>query len=839
MVEFNHFRAYTLENPTNLNVLDASPRTRFEASTDQVFQLIDPANTEAIVTMAFGSVVSFDARLGLIGNFTSGGRQYSLDFDEGLFNNYNNPDLTNLLDVTKTSNAPAAGVSPGDTVTYTVTVENISTNIQSGVSVSDVLPTDVSYISGSTSATGPVASRVATEDIGPVAIPDDSDDSTATCNFPVTRTVNVAQSFTISDVDFGFNASHGYRGALRLRLASPTNPATFVTLIAPNLGNSRVDFDLLLDDASANPIDDGNNDTTASPFYDRTAAPSNALSAFNGQNSAGTWTIEICDIDTYGDNGTYNRSQLILKGSTTTVTKTNQVAAANPLDDGVPPNLVTANDSFTLAPNETLTVTFQVQVDNPLTPPNIALTNPVTLRSFYSTQGAIEGDVIFEWATATEVGNLGFDLYVKQGGQWVRINEYPIASPVIDSLEVTDYTYVASGVAGGKFRLVDIDIYGKETGHGPFKLGKRYGQSDSGELIDWKKIKHQNKDKKKKRKQKQRNQLRNTPKEQRAINLQVTTTGIHRVTYEQLLEAGLDLQGIKIKRLALLNRGEPVPMWVEGENGQTRKNIKFGPGGAIEFLGHGLDSLYTKTNVYTLKIKNAQARRITPDDTLPATDVAPASHYMETITISPETWYSFASPNGDPWFAEQLLAWGGPYNQSFDIHIDEYLAGAAPATVSAGLWGVTDWPSDSDHLQVGFNGVQLDDAWFDGLMNYPVSYALPAGTLQEGQNSLSITLPLDTGEIFDLVNIDHWQVSYPRRFIAKAGQLTFSAARGVFAVEGLSNPDVVVYRVQADGNMQRLTEVEVVDLGGSYQAWFPGTPEQATYYVVGASLFMP
>jgi uncharacterized repeat protein (TIGR01451 family) len=155
----------------------------------------------------------------------------------------------------------------------------------------------------------PTFSSTATyEDVPPAGIA--FNESSYPCSNPLSRTYNVAESLTITDVNFGFNASHTYRGDIRVTLISPSGTSV---IIINNGGDSRDNYDLILDSSSGNPLNDGSNDNVASPYYDRIAAPSNSLNAFNGQNSAGTWTVRICD-NVSGDNGTYYRSQLVVTG---------------------------------------------------------------------------------------------------------------------------------------------------------------------------------------------------------------------------------------------------------------------------------------------------------------------------------------------------------------------------------------------------------------------------------------------------------------------------------------------------------------------------------------------
>ncbi|NEO47314.1 MAG: hypothetical protein F6K55_25605, partial [Moorea sp. SIO4A3] len=109
---------------------------------------------------------------------------------------------------------------------------------------------------------------------------------------PIVRTFNVTDNFTVQDVNLGFNADHTWRGDLRVTLQHPDG--TSVDVIS-NTGGSADGFDVLLDSNSGNSLDDGNDDDTAAPLYDRTVAPSNSLAVFNGKTSNGTWTLEICD----------------------------------------------------------------------------------------------------------------------------------------------------------------------------------------------------------------------------------------------------------------------------------------------------------------------------------------------------------------------------------------------------------------------------------------------------------------------------------------------------------------------------------------------------------------
>lgn len=103
----------------------------------------------------------------------------------------------------------------------------------------------------------------------------------------VSSVLNVSGGGTIADVNvLDLNGIHRAVGELDFNLQSPAG--TLVQIMAPSCGTQN-NFDLNLDDeASPGPW-------PCPPTDGGTYQPSNPLSAFDGQNSAGTWTLIIND----------------------------------------------------------------------------------------------------------------------------------------------------------------------------------------------------------------------------------------------------------------------------------------------------------------------------------------------------------------------------------------------------------------------------------------------------------------------------------------------------------------------------------------------------------------
>lgn len=137
-------------------------------------------------------------------------------------------------------------------------------------------------------------------------------DGTTTCVAPLVRNFTVGTSFTVSDVDLGVLATHSWRGDLQITLQSPAG--TRVQLVNGDSANISGDnFNVRLNDGGTQTVNtDGNNVNHNTTPYQNNFVPNAALSAFAGQNSLGTWRLEICDLFPSADNGSFTRADLYL-----------------------------------------------------------------------------------------------------------------------------------------------------------------------------------------------------------------------------------------------------------------------------------------------------------------------------------------------------------------------------------------------------------------------------------------------------------------------------------------------------------------------------------------------
>ncbi|MDD2921320.1 MAG: C25 family cysteine peptidase, partial [Anaerolineales bacterium] len=496
---------------------------------------------------------------------------------------------------------------------------------------------------------------------------------------------------------------------------------------------------------------------------------------------------------------------------------------------------------------------------------------PVTVAYFRAEQQG--GSVDFEWSTVTETGNVGFNLYVQdQDGKLTRINDELIPSHVVDSLERQDYAYSASA-NGETFYIEDVSVFNETRRHGPFQIGETYGERAEMEKINQAAIGLELQGKSSERQTQLKREMEipaaayQTPELEAAsglrsqleaqpvssanlqltstLNVKVRQTGMYRLTYGMLRNAGLDLDGVPVANITLTNRGRFTPIFIQGQSDANLRD-KFGAGAYIEFYGQALDTLYTDTNIYTVQVSATPTPRIPRVSGAPKANPLPAS-FNETVKVNNQRAFSSSAPGADPWYDTRMFALADTadttytHDWSYPFQVTGLANTSTPQTLTLVVWGMTDWPSANPdhHVKVSVNGTAVADETFNGTVEKVIKVTLPAGTLHEGENTLQINVPCDLGVSYDIVNLDKFAVAYPRRYQARNGRLEFTAAGKVFRVLNLPDKNVEVYRIDRKG-IVRLTQLKVIPTGKTFAVAFAGTNTPARYIVTSArKLYLP
>ncbi|RMI01318.1 MAG: lamin tail domain-containing protein, partial [Calditrichaeota bacterium] len=103
---------------------------------------------------------------------------------------------------------------------------------------------------------------------------------------------------------------------------------------------------------------------------------------------------------------------------------------------------------------------------------------PVELTSFTATAG--DGEVILRWVTESEVQNLGFEILRAMEASEVY-QQIGFVDGQFTTTQRTEYEFRDERVVNGvtyRYKLVDVDVFGRRTEHGPVMVTPRAGGAE-------------------------------------------------------------------------------------------------------------------------------------------------------------------------------------------------------------------------------------------------------------------------------------------------------------------------------------------------------------------------
>lgn len=321
--------------------------------------------------------------------------------------------------------------------------------------------------------------------------------------------------------------------------------------------------------------------------------------------------------------------------------------------------------------------------------------------------------------------------------------------------------------------------------------------------------------------------------------------GLYRLTYATLEDAGLPLEMIDPLTIKIFSKGEEIAIQVNGEEDGV-----FDPTDTIVFYGQGIDNKYTADNIYWLSFGGDPGIRMSLRDgaLLETLDPVPA-HYLADLHLEENHLYRTLLPGSDELerFYWSMIHTGVDPAWTYDFYLQEPYDGSG--TLQIAMFGQLQAPINPDHHAViSINDTQIADVEWDGLTwagaaGY-VEAEIPAGTLIPGTNTLTVTLPNDTGvgvDIVYIVYIDWAGFSFSNTFSVPAGenQLAFSyATQGAwtFQIAGFDTENVFAFDIS---NPIRVVEIDpdsllIEDTGTDYRLSFRDEVSAKQDYWAGA-----
>jgi len=460
-------------------------------------------------------------------------------------------------------------------------------------------------------------------------------------------------------------------------------------------------------------------------------------------------------------------------------------------------------------------------------------TVPVTLAKFTSKQ--IGPFLNLEWETADETFNAGFDFWtlsdaISSEGELSQLNTKLIRSKQFDSLATQFYKHrITLPDDVDNIVISSVDISGQQEFFGPFEIGETYGSDTQSELIDWPSLQQEFE-----RSMREKGFVRNKlgwRKKRSAGNqnatasalLTVSQDGLHRVTHEQLLEAGIDLTGIRKNTIAVMNDSRGIPRRIGG------KGRLFTQDSFIDFVGvtpQGDKQIYAVNSIYEIGV-NRELALSAPS--LKRRPENPQNWRYKNVTFDEDKEYIVSSPAESPWFTDVIFRSSNPVNKKYDFQIGDISKLAPSASqIKLQVAGLSSLPGidlnedgavDPDHLlEVFLNETLVTSLAFEGQVAITKTITVPTELLIEGTNTIKL-VAADNGYIFDATGIDSVSIDYPV-FDSVA---EFSQVSGEF--DGLifdkaAGQKLYAYAYRLDGNLAHLAVRKVPKQPNKYHISF-------------------
>ncbi|MFQ6069590.1 MAG: C25 family cysteine peptidase [Candidatus Aminicenantales bacterium] len=286
----------------------------------------------------------------------------------------------------------------------------------------------------------------------------------------------------------------------------------------------------------------------------------------------------------------------------------------------------------------------------------------------------------------------------------------------------------------------------------------------------------------------------------------VRENGIYRITYSDLVNAGISPSTIDAKTLKIFCQGEEVAIYVSSQDSD------FGESDYVLFYGEGLDTEYTDTNIYWLSWGGVLGKRMAEVDGTPGSEPLLETHFR-TDHFEENTNYWIPMPYGegkDHWFWERINA---GEKKSYDFNLNRPASAPYTGKIRVSVYGRTSIGLNPDHhLRIYLNGDYLGEGYFDGQVGYECSVEVDQALFIPGTNTLEVELVNDTGSP-NSIFLNYFEVDYYDEFYASDNSFSFRAQRqGINRVKisNFTENTVQIFDITDHNNVKRVVNVPVM-----------------------------
>lgn len=337
--------------------------------------------------------------------------------------------------------------------------------------------------------------------------------------------------------------------------------------------------------------------------------------------------------------------------------------------------------------------------------------------------------------------------------------------------------------------------------------------------------------------------------------IRVDRDAMVQVTYADLKAAGMAVDAVDPRQLALSSQGQDVAIEVRGE-----ADGRFDPGDALVFYGQRFrgqpetihlgstafpgivtEGKYTDTRVYWLAAEGPPGPRMPSVDASPTDTLATPANFPAVARFDePRFWWTYHWINDDTWFSDRISI-NQVVTRSYAIDLPGLAGPDAAAAVRARFAARSG--GTAHHIRLSVNQVPAGELRWDGVGGALAIDDLPQSALREGSNSVDLTVLLDPARTNDDIYFDWLEIAYPRRFGAVTNTLAFALPTGErrqYAIDGFDDPAMAVYDLSVATRPVRLDGVRRVTAGRATRAVFEAAGKiGAPFLAVATSALAP
>ncbi len=345
---------------------------------------------------------------------------------------------------------------------------------------------------------------------------------------------------------------------------------------------------------------------------------------------------------------------------------------------------------------------------------------------------------------------------------------------------------------------------------------------------------------------------------QPGLKIVVDHNGIYRVTYEDLVAAGMDVSQVDPEYLHLINIQSEIAYEFDGND-----NHQFDAGESLLFYGEELPSQrlemiyqqimapwisqcptvckiselienYTEENVYWLYVGQTPGLRMQSVSGAPVNSYSVPEYFSDTQYGEEDLiWSPNHFTSSDVWFWTRARFSSGTLAYTMPITLGVIAPTGTPAVVRGELFS----HNNINHRTLfSLNSNLILDSSWAGKKRYVFEQSVSPAILQNGRNDLRWETRIVSSAEFIL--FDRYQVTYDRQFVAGQDRLSFNyLAPGLwqYQVKGLASDDAVALDITDPLQPKKITGVNITNDGGGFKAAFELTQSAPVRIIVAGA----